>query len=387
MVPPYVCTEGNGGLYEQFHVNVEGSGQLRENAEIFERLANEYNQHRFALQDALKAITVTYTGQGADAMRGVFEPLIESVGQGYDLCRRSAVLLTDQGGGFDVAQAKIQKPVDVPPKPWLNSLTPWDTAYDKAVEQNSRIDSANQQAYAKYAMTSLANWAQAPNFDSATSGFGDVTVVNDQRKTPGDPGQVVANRRLKDSRWPGDSHVPPPMSSPGPPPAGSPDGGPVRPRQHGGADPRSDVLPTHDRDGGTATQGYLPLPPSGGNDGGQLVLPYGSERKAGGEVGSGPVGGFGSVESSRGGGKGPGGGLGSGGRGMGVLRSGEGATSGRGVAAARGAVGAPSAGVGGAAGRKEADEEHKSAAYLVTEENGGQIIGDLPSTTPPVIGG
>jgi hypothetical protein len=32
------------------------------------------------------------------------------------------------------------------------------------------------------------------------------------------------------------------------------------------------------------------------------------------------------------------------------------------------------------------DDEHKSPDYLVTEDNGNAIIGDLPPTAPPVIG-
>ena len=48
-----------------------------------------------------------------------------------------------------------------------------------------------------------------------------------------------------------------------------------------------------------------------------------------------------------------------------------------------GQAGAP--GVGPAGGKKEEDKEHKSAAYL-EDDYSDQIVGDLPPTTPPVIG-
>jgi hypothetical protein len=44
-------------------------------------------------------------------------------------------------------------------------------------------------------------------------------------------------------------------------------------------------------------------------------------------------------------------------------------------------------GAGGRGGKKEEDKEHKSAAYLVNDDNANDIVGDLPPTVPPVIGG
>jgi hypothetical protein len=40
---------------------------------------------------------------------------------------------------------------------------------------------------------------------------------------------------------------------------------------------------------------------------------------------------------------------------------------------------------GGAQGRKEEDKEHKSAAYL-EDDYSDELIGELPRTTPTVIG-
>ncbi|WP_157108345.1 hypothetical protein [Aldersonia kunmingensis] len=59
-----------------------------------------------------------------------------------------------------------------------------------------------------------------------------------------------------------------------------------------------------------------------------------------------------------------------------------GAAAGRaGMAGTGGFAGAP-----GARGKGEDDKEHKSPGYLVTLENGNELIGQLPLTAPPVIG-
>jgi hypothetical protein len=62
-----------------------------------------------------------------------------------------------------------------------------------------------------------------------------------------------------------------------------------------------------------------------------------------------------------------------------------------GGAGAGGAGGRSGAGMGGGMGRGGGgrggqDEEHKTAGYLVNEENGNMIIGDFDPVAPPVIG-
>jgi hypothetical protein len=41
----------------------------------------------------------------------------------------------------------------------------------------------------------------------------------------------------------------------------------------------------------------------------------------------------------------------------------------------------------GGRGGKEEDKEHSAANYLVNEHNASEIVGDMPLTPPPVIGG
>jgi len=43
-------------------------------------------------------------------------------------------------------------------------------------------------------------------------------------------------------------------------------------------------------------------------------------------------------------------------------------------------------GPGGGRGRGEDDYEHNTPSYLITEEHGSEIVGDLPPVSPPVIG-
>ncbi|HEX7307164.1 MAG TPA: hypothetical protein VF330_29955, partial [Lentzea sp.] len=58
-----------------------------------------------------------------------------------------------------------------------------------------------------------------------------------------------------------------------------------------------------------------------------------------------------------------------------------------GAAGRAGAAGAGGMGGHGQKGQGEDDLEHKSADYLVNEENTNEIIGDMPMVAPPTIGG
>ena len=122
--------------------------------------------------------------------------------------------------------------------------------------------------------------------------------------------------------------------------------------------------------GGSARSGYG----RGGSGGGA----YGSGAGAG-AGGSGP-GGFGS---------GPGGSTGAGAVGAGAgggSGAGAGSTVAGGAAAgARGAAGG-GMGAGGRGARGEEDFEHDTPSYLITQENGSELVGELPKVAPAVIG-
>lgn len=151
---------------------------------------------------------------------------------------------------------------------------------------------------------------------------------------------------------------------------------------------------------------YVPNPPGypgsggggrgGGQGGGGFMPPMG-----GGGFGGGGGGGYGAGGGAGGFGAGGAKGFGSGATSGASARPGAGAAAGFGAEeeggmrgggmagrpGAAGAAGQGGMGAGGRGGKKEEDKEHKSAAYLVNDDNANDIVGDLPPTVPPVIGG
>ena len=172
-------------------------------------------------------------------------------------------------------------------------------------------------------------------------------------------------------------------------------------------------IPGMDHQTGTTTQGTGWTPPGTGTDspGGYPGTGYpGGQGGGSGQGGGGFMPPMGAPSSGGSGYGGSGSGFGSAGGAKGFAgtetsaganRTGAGAAAGigaeeegamRGGAAAgrpgtAGAAGAGGMSAGGRGGKKEEDKEHKSAAYLVNDDNANDIVGDLPPTVPPVIGG
>lgn len=383
MAPPYVCTGDKGSLYDQFHKDVAGSGQLGENAQIFESLAQEYNNQKFELQNALQQVKVTYTGHAAEQMQGAFQPLIESVGQGFDLCRRSANLVQNQGGGFDSAQAAIQPPAEVPEKPWYNGAVPWNTDHDDAVEKNSGIDAANQQAFSRYIEQTNGNNDGAPTFETqGAPGIGNVAVVEGQPVAPGTPGVGAPNSGGSGGSSGGGGSFPARFSgtldAPVPPPAVGPPSGSTTPNDFVSPPPQSGLH--------RPPPGVLP-PAASGQPGIQPGFTGGFGPVGGGGSGGlgarGGAGGFGGTGGQTP--RGPGGMIG-GGAPDGERLAGRPGAAGAAAGARSGGAGGMGAGapMGGRGGQDD-DREHQTAAYLTNEANGSEIIGDLPATVPSVI--
>ena len=68
---------------------------------------------------------------------------------------------------------------------------------------------------------------------------------------------------------------------------------------------------------------------------------------------------------------------------------GSGARGGAGSLGAAGSRGMMAGGMGGmAGGRGQGDDDkmHETPGYLITLDNGNELIGDLPLVTPPVLG-
>ena len=133
--------------------------------------------------------------------------------------------------------------------------------------------------------------------------------------------------------------------------------------------------------GGVSTGGFAGGAYGGGGGGyGRSVYSGGS----GGGVGGGGVGGSGSggFGSSAGGSTGVGGGVGAGG---GAGAGAGGSAVGGAAAGARGAAGG-GMGAGGRGAKGQDGYEHDTPSYLITEENGSELVGELPKVAPAVIG-
>ncbi|MFI9380262.1 hypothetical protein [Kutzneria sp. NPDC052558] len=244
----------------------------------------------------------------------------------------------------------------------------------------------NQQAYSSYQPPTQSHASGIPKGDTVTPGQSNVVPGP---TPPGGPG--ISEPRSYSPTFGGsqDRHV-----TTGGQPVAPPAGG----GQPGGSSANQPPVLPGSGDTSTGLAGYSggqfgnPTPPAtGGYD-----STFGSRSGADGGFGSGSVfagggygGGFGGGSGS-GYGSGPGAASGRGGAAGPGNAAGAGAAqeamAGRaGAAGARGAAGQAGAGgpgAGGRGGKKEEDKEHKTAAYLVTEEHGNEVVGDLPSSLP-----
>lgn len=422
-----MCGIPAGSVYDQFHGDkIAGAAQLNTQAGIFGKLAGEYSQHQQAFTTALAGIRSSYSGSAAGQMQSAFEPLVKSMGDGHDMCTQSAQMLNTQAAHFTSAQSKIVKEVEVRPEPWYEPVAFWNTDHDDDVEKNNQIKAANNKALLDYGNSTGANAGSPPQFANTDQySAGPITVdggggpVDPHYKGGGNPnGGTLGGGGYGTG---GGSHSAGSQGQgstiPGGLPGGVPGGMPV-----GEAGNGLQTVPPWDNSTGTQGAGGYPGGTGGsGYPGGTGGYPGGGygDPSAAGMGGFGPAGGFGGAGGyGAGGGAGGAGGAGGGrfggaggyGAGGGAGGSGAGGTKGAGgmagagaaaeAEAARGGMGAGARGAAGAAGapgmgagaqgrggKKQDDGEHKSAAYLVNEDNANDIVGDLPPTVPPVIGG
>ncbi|MFD4182878.1 WXG100 family type VII secretion target [Rhodococcus sp. NPDC058514] len=143
-----------------------------------------------------------------------------------------------------------------------------------------------------------------------------------------------------------------------------------------------------DASGGPGSAGFGTGGGGAGGTGGGSGAGGGAGTASGGGLapGSGGLGGIGS-------GAGSGSGSGAGrvaAPGTGVGGAPAAGASGAGAGAAAGRPGAPGMGAmapGGARSGGDDDTEHKTPGYLISVQNGSELIGDLPKVAPPVLGG
>ncbi|MGW4215069.1 PPE domain-containing protein [Lentzea sp. NPDC004789] len=414
---------GGDTVYKWFE---KGKGPAQSTSPAAQAWRDLSSGHADVAQLINKAVSdsgAAWEGQAGDAARSATSPL--STWADVTGTSASSVASTSDSVGEAYVNAKyaMQKPPEVPDKPFLNDVWPWDTDYDEAVEKNQKVNEANMRAFTQYGDAVTASTSNMPTFISPDAsdagmqeqGTGQKNIdkvhrpgTSDSYTPPGTsqpPGTSKPGDSTNLSGWkpPSDNTNPtwlePGAPSPGNPPPGSDPGDPRnRPPTDTGIPPGGRWDPNNPNDprnrgrfnpndprnrpggpGGSGGRG-----PGGGGGGG------GAAGGRGGGIGGG-AGGLGGAAAARAGGPG---GMGSGsgfGGAAGVSEQGRGGAGGFGPAGAGGAAGrGGAAGMGGGGmghggkGEGDEDKEHKSASYLQETED---IFGDGTMVAPPVIGG
>jgi hypothetical protein len=368
-----------------------------------------------------------WTGDASEAAQAGAAPLLRAFRDGQEALSTHQDLMGRQTESFGVAKTSVHDVPNQPPSASFGDMVSDASGvslftgggYLNKVQDWSEKANANVTAYSNYANASTYNRANMPNEYGDPSGSSSDVTLASQQPGPNGPGPG------------GPSGVHGPGGTGGPnAPVSHYSGGPGSSQwtPNGVGTPGTGGLPnTGTGSGTTSTQGWPGGPstpgtgggwPTGGGPGGPgtglgtgmgggvdggfpggaVGTPFGGGAGGYGTDGSGSA--AGGTKGLRGGGMGGTGGGGTA-RGGGVAggtegKVGPGARAGTGmpgasgttVAAGRpGAPGTPGASgmPGGAQGRKEEDKEHKSAAYL-EDDYSDELIGELPRTTPTVIG-
>jgi hypothetical protein len=413
---------GGDTVYKWFEKGKGPSQSTAPTAQAWRDLATGHTSVSDLINKAVSDSGASWEGAAADTARSNTSPLATWADVTADSANSAAKTSDSVGEAYVNAKYAMQKPPEVPDKPFLNDVWPWETDYDEAVEKNQKVNEANMRAFTQYGDAVTASTSNMPTFispDASDAGMQeqgtgqknidkvDKPGTSDSYTPPG-TGQPPGTSRPGDntnlSGWkpPTDSTNPswlePGAPTPGNPPPGSdpndprnrppgdtgiPPGGrwdpnnPNDPRNRGRFNPND----PRNRPGGPGGPGGRGLGGPGGGGGG------GAGGRGGG-IGGG-AGGLGGAAAARAGGPG---GMGSGfGGAAGVSEQGRGGAGGFGPAGAGGAAGrGGAAGMGaggmghGAKGEGDEDKEHKSASYLQETED---IFGDGTMVAPPVIGG
>ncbi|GGP43607.1 PPE domain-containing protein [Saccharothrix coeruleofusca] len=384
-------------------------------------LASSHAEIADLINRAVRDSGAVWEGAAGDQARASTSPLASW----SDAAASSATVAADRtsalGEAFRRAYNEVEKPVDVPDKPWYNSVVPWDTDYDDAVEKSQQVNSRNMQVLSTYGSAANSASAGLPRFQSPD----EVGAGIDDGSTP--PPPIVPPRHGRyevdrpgggddrsgnsgdriggstDKSWT-DQSMPPPSDDGTTRRSGVVPERPVAPPLQVDP-PRSDVpqRPNDQRTWGPVVPPFGLKDPRNPNDRSGVPRMPGPSGRGGGGGGMGGggrgAGGLGGMPRLPGmGGPGmPGSGMGTGmppggtaGHGESAGRGGTGfgpggAAAGRGGPGGMGAGGMGAGGVGAGAGRGQGDEdkEHKSASYLQETED---IFGDGTMVAPPVIG-
>jgi hypothetical protein len=414
---------GGETVYKWFDKGKGPSQSTSPTAQSWRELSGGHTEVAKLIEQAVKDSGASWEGAAGDAARSKTSPLATWAEVTGESASSVATTSDSLGQAYVDAKYKMSKPPEVPDKPFLNDWRPWDTDYDKAVEQNQKVNEQNMQAFSQYGETVMASTDNMPTFISPNAddakmqedrggkiidkvdppGTGDPYTPPGKGQPPGTDNPPGSNDDTNTSQWkpptgddttnpsrldpndprnrppgigdPNDPRNRPPTGDPNIPPGGRWDpNNPNDPRNRGRFDPND----PRNRQGGLNGPGAR-----GGGGGG------GGGAGGGRGMGGGPGGLGGAAAAKVGGPGGMGGGFGGA---AGVGEQGRGGAGGFGPAGAGGAAGRGGAagmgagGMGGAGGKGQGEEdtEHKSASYLQETED---IFGDGTMVAPPVIGG
>jgi uncharacterized protein YukE len=357
-------------------------------------------------------------GASADAAQAAANPINQAMVQMQDSLRQADHSLANQVYQFNHNKSQLKNmPADKPDTGFWDDVTPWDTDAEDAANQYNSDESHNRKIYTEFQGAARTNKGDLPQqFPGVTADNLDIEVTN----TGGDDGRNNTTNTSSTGRPSGNTGTGFPNTTGSPqgptgnnwtPPGslngdrtdlswaggggdGGGGGGGNKPGDLGGNKPPIGNVIERPPNAGIPPIG-VPGGPGLGGPGGT-----GTGRGPGGGAGK-----FGGGAGKFGGGPGAGagkvGGLGGAGTGSGTSAQQPGGKSGvfggmgehgpnaagRGAAGRGGAAGMGGMGGHGQEGEGEDDIEHKSADYLVTEENTNEIIGDMPMVAPPTIGG
>lgn len=395
-------------VYGWFH---EGKGPEQTtdaNHEAWTKVSSMQAEVSDLINKAVRDSGAAWGGAAGDQMRSSTSPLGSWADAAGTSAKSGSETMSEVSSAFRTAQNSVQKPVDVPDKPWYNDGVPWDTDYDDALEKSSGVDNANMQALSSYGERASASMSSMPKFESPNSSTANVQEtppppIDKPKSYDGYDGKTNPSSVSTMSTPPGstpNSTTTPSWTAP--PSTGQPPGVPNTPTPGGNLNQPGVPLPGMPLPPGQFPGNQKPGPgvPRPGVPGGKPGVPGGP----GGSRGPGGLGGPGAAGAARGpGGMGGGvgglggapkpgsfGPLGSGGS-AGVLgEQGRGGSfgpsgSGSGAAGGRGAAGAAGGMAGGAgAGRGEgADDLEHTSKYV---EPNDEAFGDDRMVAPPVIG-
>ncbi|GAA3658682.1 hypothetical protein C8D88_114217 [Lentzea atacamensis] len=401
----------------------KGTGSAQNAANKAAELERSYAAIEARLKRVGETLGEAWTGASADAAQTAGNPINQAMIQMQDALRQADHSLSNQVYQFNLNKGQLKNmPANKPETNFWDDATPWDTDTEDAVNSYNSEEAHNRKVYSEFQSASNTNRGELPKeFPGVTADNLQVEIANtggdDGRDKTSNVGTGKVGNTTNTSGLP--STTGSPQGTTWTPPgslnsdrtdlswAGSGDGGTGGTGGTGGGKgdltgkppigsvierpPNTGIPPigvpvgpglggtgTGRGPGGGAGTGRGP----GGGPGGAGKFGGGG---AGGKFGGGGIGGVGAgggTSAQQPGGKaGVFGGMGETGPNAGA-RGGAAGAAGRAGAAGMGGMGGP-----GQKGQGEDDLEHKSADYLVSEENTNEIIGDMPMVAPPTIGG